>query len=278
MFETDKLLYLELHRTGSTRIASVLQQVVGGQTTTKHRPLSVPTRGKLIMGSVRNPWDWYVSVFAYACMGERSSLYRAASRREIQWPSRHLRSWALRTWPQFRKKPGLWRPLLRDPGDPEAFRAWLKLVFDHRRTCDLGMDYWRYNILRDVGLMTLRYCKLYLKNFTPRIANKAVRDYEALCDYANRNTLAHAFVRTESLSADLVVVLRKAGYELSEAQLNAIRHQLKDRKNASERLSVNEYYDDKTLDLVARRDCFIIERHRYEPTSGNGGSSGRPLR
>tara|TARA_E500000305_G_C3927804_1_gene191334 strand:+ start:65 stop:760 length:696 start_codon:yes stop_codon:yes gene_type:complete len=66
MIATDKFIFIHLFRTGGTTINSSLKGKLLGY----HRPRSLIPREYLhlpVVGNVRNPFDWYVSVY-YHCL------------------------------------------------------------------------------------------------------------------------------------------------------------------------------------------------------------------
>ena len=75
MFVSDKLIYIQLHKTACTHIASLLSNCIGGKIifgeyVGKHNWLQDYNTDRLIIGSIRNPWDWYVSLWAFGCINK----------------------------------------------------------------------------------------------------------------------------------------------------------------------------------------------------------------
>ena len=64
-----KLVYLQMQKTGSTHVTKVLKQNLNGKTRERHEQLEdyEAFRDRPIISSVRNPWDWYVSLWAFGC-------------------------------------------------------------------------------------------------------------------------------------------------------------------------------------------------------------------
>ena len=71
MFVTDKLIYLQMQKTACSHIAAMLAETVGGRKIGLHIPLPrrLHSTDKHVVGSIRNPWDWYVSQWSYGCAG-----------------------------------------------------------------------------------------------------------------------------------------------------------------------------------------------------------------
>src|SRR6185503_14274720 len=78
MFVSDRLIYLQMQKTASTHVARVLAEVVGGEQHQQHIRLRVEPEGRLVAISIRSPWDWYVSLWAYGCRegGGRSGVFQ----------------------------------------------------------------------------------------------------------------------------------------------------------------------------------------------------------
>ena len=70
MFVSKDLVFLELQKTGGSHILRLLSQWVKGEIVGKHNRLNWENAGKFVVGSIRNPWDWYVSLWAYGVGGQ----------------------------------------------------------------------------------------------------------------------------------------------------------------------------------------------------------------
>ena len=71
MFISNKLVYLELHKTGCSHIRRILSIALDGELAGKHNKATKDlfTERRVFVGSVRNPWAWYVSLWGYGCDG-----------------------------------------------------------------------------------------------------------------------------------------------------------------------------------------------------------------
>ena len=77
MYVSQKLVYLQMQKTGSTHVTRVLKHRIKGSQRERHEQLQdyQKFKDRLIVSSVRNPWDWYVSLWAYGCSG-KGGVYR----------------------------------------------------------------------------------------------------------------------------------------------------------------------------------------------------------
>jgi hypothetical protein len=260
MLVCDKLIYLQMQKTACSHIAAILEKTAGGRRMGLHTPL--PRRlwstDKYVVGSIRNPWDWYVSQWSYGCAGRGALFERLTGRRFFRFFEKPVA--------ELKKPVILWRQTYRDYRDPEGFRQWLKLVFDPERSKDLGEGYAQSPLAGYAGLMTYRYTKIFCKNLT-RAERRGLPDLEALKNFDSENNALNFTIRVESIEDDLVEALKRAGYTLDPKKLQAIRSGAASRTNPSRHLPSGQYYDEDTARLVGEKERLIIEKYDYSPPS-----------
>jgi len=280
MFVTDKLIYLQMQKTACTHIASLLSKYVGGQQLEKHSFLRDYETKKFICGSIRNPWNWYVSLWAFGCNGTGSVHGRVIVRDFLKisemlkfklqstygpYISNNLQLGDL--WSHFKneinKPVNLWRESYKDNQSPECFRKWLKLIFDPARTEDFDEGYSESSVSEFVGLMTYRYCNFFLKDFFQTNFFKGIKNVEVLRKFDKNNNILDFVIKVESLENDFIQMLEKFGYSIDEKTKNQIRSGGK--TNVSKHRKTSHYYDEKTIKLVAEKEKFIIEKYNYKP-------------
>ena len=283
MFETDRLLYIDLHKTGCSHIRRVLAATVGGKRVGKHNRPEVFPSDRTIVGSVRNPWDWYVSLWAFGCKGE-GAIHGRTTRRFEAWYyggglAREMAAPAWQAGPavttllrDVTKPVGAWREVYTDPRDPALFRRWLRLVFDPERRFDLGEGFAFASLSRAAGLLTYRYLKLFSRDLAPLFRPDGPATYEALRAFDAEQNALDFVIRTENLEADLVEALARAGYELDAEQTARILDSRGHKTNTSEHRESEYYYDDETVELVRERERLIVEKHGY-PGPGAANAS-----
>ena len=265
LFVTDKLIYLQLQKTGCTHISLLLSKCVGGSQKTKHQILRNYNTGKFIVGSIRNPWKWYVSLWAFGCSG-RGSLRNNLTKRN---PYEILNGFFLgkidKIKNEFEKPIKLWESTYQDYKNPENFRRWLKLLHDPIRRKDIDEGYPEHGICNFAGLMTYRYCRLYHKDFFLRTNRLKLRSYDDLTEFDKTHNLLNFIIRNESLEDDFINALKKAGYELDENKIKFIYDSSEKKTFKSRHFESSYYYDRETIDLIATSEKFIIEKYGYKP-------------
>lgn len=287
MLISDKVVFVELQKTGSTHIKNLLKETVGGKSDGKH---NVPTpellaSGREFLGSVRDPWGWYLSLWSYGCQ-QQGKLYERLTNPK-RWDRVHDKLAQVRQTQKEKIKTlsasrghgnteKKWKPILipdrlgvdraknfyyKDPADAEAFREWLRLVCSPaaRRLVEDGFS--KSPIGKLGGLMTFRYFNLFVPGsdqIPPTInTHKQLRAYEA-----ERVAVKH-IVRQHSLADDLVHALDSCQIVLTDQQRAKI-YEAKPTNKSVRPHPFAHYYDVESIDIVARREKFIIKRFGYD--------------
>lgn len=274
MFVSSKIVFTELHKTGGTHIGNWLNRLIGGEQIGKHNRVPASLQNRFIIGSIRNPWDWYVSLWAYGCSGQGSVRHQSTRRIDLRYCYDELphemgkhylttREWATQLAADWKKPVSAWRATYCDPDDPIAFRTWLKMLLDENRKFDIGEGFGFSPISRSFGLLTYRYMKLFTNLGKVLYSDEQLSTLSGL----TRNWKQYAFVdhiiRNEQLENDLLDGLRRAGVTPSREQENLLISARNNKINKSERRETSHYYDKETIELVSRRETLIIERHSY---------------
>lgn len=267
MFLSEKVIYLELHKTGSTHIRHLLKDLLGGSFVGKHNQAArkLFDGKRVFLGSVRNPWHWYLSLWSYGCE-RKGAIFHAttqpmASFGGLGWDVSILDA-MMRLRRNFTRDPKVWLDLYADIENVDAFKAWLKLIIDPDHLPDLGEGFSACLLSEFAGLMTYRYLKLYCSARGEMKGLSKLDNLEQLRDFERRNCFVSHFIRTEHLESDLFECLDKCGVSLSEEERSEILS--RPRLNKTKRhISAIDYYDLESERLVYERDPIIIEKFGY---------------
>ncbi len=282
VFANDRLVYLQMQKTASTHIARVLSEVVGGKQHQQHIRLREEKRDRVVCASIRNPWAWYVSLWAYGCRkgGGVSGIYHRvtaeppsnfelardsmrALRATRRWPTEQLREGRSIQRRQRATRTDLWRPCYTHPDDVDAFRRWLALVMDPDRSHELLAPFGRTDLRRCQGLMAFRYFWLLTDDRTLLEVPGNVDSIEAVEHYDAKHTVHDDMIRIEHLEEDITRVLARASYDLTSVQTQKLAELCRSKTNESPHLPTASYYDDTSLDLVATREVFLAKKYEY---------------
>ncbi len=268
MFVSDRMVFLELHKTGCTHIRNILHQEIGGELIGKHNQAThdLFTRERKFIGSIRNPWDWYVSLWAYGCDKKGAIFNRATSEselRKIKGRSSFSRIW--RKWfSQEIDEPRKWRDVYNDSANYNAFRDWLKLIhnYHNREILDEGYEYAKLS--KFAGFLTFRYLKIFCCRIGENAKLQEVSSLEEMLAFEKSNCFVDYFIRNEHLESDLFIALEASGCGLADERKHELA--LIPRTNTSSRSQfLSKYYDADSLALVANREQLLIKKFNYQP-------------
>jgi hypothetical protein len=252
MIEYDDFIFLDVYRTGSSHVIELLRNICPGKPIRRLRHASL-TRGrpwgtaggKAVFATVRNPWDWYVSLWAIAADGKTPI-------------GKHM-------FAQLREEE---RSRLYDKSTPKkSFNRWLCMMHDpdllnrtltreHLPQSGLAAvtGIYTYRFLR----VTTRYPRLFLRRPFINSAEGALRYHQVMKAY---DTILH----NETLTEDLIAFVQRHPRSFKPDAETIIRAADARPKNASRRAlsSYRDYYSEANAALVAARDRFFIDAFGY---------------
>lgn len=235
MFIADKLIYIHLQKTGGTRIREVLAQFTDGHSEGRsHGYLDKRPTDKVVVGSIRNPLDWYVSLWAFGCAGKGGVL-----------------SWL--------KDDEEWQAVYSDSSDPVLFQQWLKMVYSLKYVNQMGNGYDKFCLNEQVGLMTWRFAYLYTENISTDSSPDFI-NYDQFRAYLNNYDMTSAFIEAENMAFTMWNALRVAGYDIKYVNLVSPCEQ---KTNQSKHRAIMEYHTPETIELIKDKERYIFERFGY---------------
>ena len=232
MIATRRFLFLHLHKTGGQFVNRVLlrhlpeARAIGYHLPRSAAPLEL--RGLPVIGCVRNPWDWYVSWYAFnLAQPQRNPIFRAVSAdgkldfKHTLVNMLHLGCERLR-----------------------SLRTTISAALPETRAGNLGSGITRMDMLgfedESRGYFTWLWRYMFF--------------------LGTRADSLHA-VRMENLRADLLDALRAVGQPVTAE----LRHAILNNPpiNASARRDYRGYYDAELRALVAARDAELVDTYAY---------------
>jgi len=265
MFASDKIIYLQMQKAGSTHATKVLQRYCDGRADIQHQKLKDHRRhaSKLIVSSVRNPWDWYVSLWGFGCRREGGlrDYIDNLPLRELrtalaEFDFQSVLNFAPRSWSG---RPD-WLSLYSDVNDAANFRSWLKLLLGPEGQ-HIGLEgYAASPVKAAVGFMTYRFLALTTDYSAWMREGRKCRRYSDVIAFAQKHTIVSHVLRAETLNDDLLRLLEAAGVDVSPDDVAEWG-----KHNTTPRRAYAEYFDEETFRLVANRERFIVDRFGYDP-------------
>jgi hypothetical protein len=272
MYVSDRIVFVELQKTGCTHIRNLLKELLGGRFVERHIQAdpSLFVEGRSFFGSVRDPWPWYMSLWAYGCDG-KGDIYD-----NVTTPGIRLRKRGWRLHPiellgevmqsRLNRHAREWRRTMLDVNDAGAFRQWLYMLNDEAYWGDVGEGYWRFPLTRFAGLMTYRYMKLFACKKGENDRMQAITTPEQLVAFERAHCFIDHVIRNERLEADLLAALQDVGIAVPPETIAAWRNRPRT-NTSSKKHGPGYYYDADTEKLVGEREKLIIEKFGYRAPS-----------
>lgn len=264
MFQSDELIYIQLQKTASSHIAKLLAKLFDGQIIGKHNKPSTAqlTTAPYVLGSIRNPWDWYLSLWAFGVGGNGlilEILTQKKSKKAFKnWLKNPISGYkSLMT--TLQKDVELWRRVYTNSEDVSAFRTWLNLIHQTEH-CQILPQVINPNF----GLMTNRYVSLYCSNETELLnISQNISQSKCLQQFDKKSCYVDYFIRQENLEQSLFEAIAPIK-TLSKLEKSYILNTQKT-NTSNKALALTDYYDKSSIDLIYQRDSLIIDKFNYLP-------------
>jgi len=239
-------LFVHLPKCGGTFIETALHaqyknksQIFDTDNLRHYSPaIEYKTKYKII-GNIRNPFSFYVSIWSYAMKCYKH--YMKYEKREIFLPA---------IQDMMNKDSSIARRVFEDPNNIENFREWFQLINTEkfvylkdpiRFSDDIKLPEIKESYLdKGIGLSTWRYIKMY-QHFQFEYLNKINDDY-----------LLDDVIKIESVDED---VKKLFGFEIDYSAVNY---------NKSDHLDYRLYYDQSMIDYVLKTDEYIFKKFNYD--------------
>ncbi len=267
MFVSEKIVFVELQKTGCTHIRDLLHEFVGGNLVGKHNQAGrrLFSDGRVFLGSVRDPWDWHVSLWAFGCQ-RKGTVFGNVTKEGIKFKGRGWRTNPLRAFHELlqsspHRNADEWKRTYRDADDPGAFRDWLRMMHDKASPPDVE-GYAQSPLHRVAGFMTYSYLKTFACKKGEWAGLNAIATPAQLLEYEKGHCFIDHFIRNEHLESDLIGALKSAGVEVRAETESDVMSRPKTNATSRKR-KLDYYYDAESERLVARWDRLIVDKFGY---------------
>ena len=191
MFISKKICFLELEKTGISSIKKFLKDhIKDGEITQPHDYVTENLIKKKLffVGSIRNPYDWYISRWSYGCMMKNDdSMYKNLVNKRLSYSRiKNIKGQYLKKITYLKKQifknREFWSELYSDPYNAKNFQKWLKAILDSDKKKEFAEQYYFSSFNNNLGYMTFRYLIMFTKvhisklncNNTDRQHNKSI--------------------------------------------------------------------------------------------------------
>src|SRR5450432_3433162 len=129
MCQCDQLTYIQMQKTGCTHIATLLSNLFHGRQIGKHNAATEDQilSNKYFISSIRNPWEWYLSLWTFGVQGNGALRHRLTKRhfsRCLKSAINHPKTAHVSLFHELSKSVDLWRSVYDRSDNVESFRRW----------------------------------------------------------------------------------------------------------------------------------------------------------
>ena len=246
MICTPKFSFIHLHKTGGQSINELLlTQIPEAKEIGYHLPVAhLPSEARSlpVIGVIRNPWDWYVSWYAFNNLrGVKNPLFNIVSRGKQADFKETIEN--LLRYPEINAQNEIFK---------HSHRALLPESFENDGGAGFTKDCVDFFKSNDKGYYSLLVERMF----------------------GERSNILK-LLRFEHLDTEFKNVMSELRVPEADEILAALNQQ--PRKNSSARGHYAHYYDNELRDLVAEKEYAIIHRFGYEFEAPPQNSAAPPL-
>jgi hypothetical protein len=261
----ENFVFLELQKTGSTYARYVLKRTPHSfEVGKKHNIFDHLNRNEQIffksavkVGSIRNPFEFYVSLYGFSC-SRRGGLYTFATKRpDVLNIHKPLNIFKLTA--NFIKFHSRWLKVLSDVNSIDNFKEFLSLILYENPTVT-GAHFGLSNSHNYLGYLSHNYLRTFSYDFI-----RKVRDYGEYIDFLNhdsQNNFIDVMLRNESMKHDLLDNSERIGID-KKFMLNAIVSRPTRSNTSSKHLAYQDYYDQESIQWVMDREKLLLDKYNY---------------
>jgi hypothetical protein len=266
MIVTDKFVFIHLHKSGGTFVNEVIQRLfpcsqhIGYHYTLRMLPSEYSHLP--ILGVVRNPWDFYVSYYAF-----QKSLIAQSEAKLATLSSEEVESLANNNI-DSRNGIDILFELLSDNGNLDFTETTTNLL--NLSHCGQKFDHILEMMPRELGRRTkfsphqrLGFRGMNLtRDDLATMRDTGIGLYGFLFKHMYGKGEGIYFAQRKTLRQDIITFLTSIGIELNEQETEYILNAKP--KNSSQRDRYPEYYTPALKNLVRDRDAFIIDKFNFQ--------------
>ena len=268
MYLTKDFCYLEMMRSGTTHVHKLFKKFIPeGKQIGHHSPpeQNILDSNRKFVGSIRNPWSWYLSVWSFGCENGGHLHYRLTEKKiyfdQLGFMLKpYLVPYVF--FQQFFKPLQKWRLLFSDSDNSKNFREFLKLIYSNKRIFDLGDGYAFSPIHKFAGLMTFYYVQLHSSR-SKVLFTKQVNSYEKLKNFDKSFNILDYTIKSENLENDFFDFLEKIKLRIDKNKKDHVKKLDKSSKSLRKN-NLDYYYNDECIELVQEKEKLIIDKYNYK--------------
>ena len=258
----------EMPKTGTTFLRNYFAQYKNIERTIHHETINQNKRYNLLnfknrIGIIRNPYEWYLSVWKWSCKKKRGSPFysdlvsiRLKLKRLIL--NRRLYQYIFSQITKDRKN---LKKLFEDVNSKKNFNKFLDIMLNYKNRQIIGSSY-SFVPFKNLGYMTYIFFSqnVLRKNYNTLYNSKY--SLEEVLNYNNSKLYTNIFFKTENLNYNLATFLKTNNIEIKSFNIL-------DNNTTSKILKRNfkNFFSYKNILLIEKKEHYIFKKFKYKKLS-----------
>tara|TARA_B100000575_G_C23123690_1_gene650658 strand:+ start:1103 stop:1918 length:816 start_codon:yes stop_codon:yes gene_type:complete len=258
----------EMPKTGTTFLRNYFKQYKNVKITNHHDTLDQNhlfklSKKKYKIGTIRNPYLWYFSLWKWSCKKKKlSPIFSDLTSKRIKIKrlkiNKNLFKYILG---QLFKNRNEISNIFSDINSKNNFNKFLEIIlkFEHRSL--IGSDY-SFISHKNLGFMTYNFLVHNVpKNYYKNLYNNRTT-FSSILKNLNKKLELNYFFKTENLNRDLKLFLKKNNMKIKK--LNKLE---KNSTASSAKFNLKNLITKKNLKLIEKKESYLFKKFNYKKIS-----------
>ena len=260
----------EMPKTGTTFLRSYFKQYKEVELTNHHETLNQNKRYNLLkfrnkIGIIRNPYDWYLSMWKWSCKNKRGSpIYSDLTSVRLKLKRLRISKRLIEYIKvQIVKDRNSLKKLFLDVNSKKNFNKFLDIMLSFKNRYLIGSEY-SFVPHRNLGYMTyIFFCQNLLRS-DYNIMYLSKYSLSKILDHNNKKLYTNIFFKTENLNKSLKYFLKKNKIKVKKF------NNLEDNSTSKNfRSNYKYFFSKKNILLIEKKEDFIFQKFKYKKLSRN---------
>tara|TARA_B100001057_G_scaffold487007_1_gene569066 strand:- start:144 stop:956 length:813 start_codon:yes stop_codon:yes gene_type:complete len=258
----------EMPKTGTTFLRSYFAQYKNIELTIHHETLNQNKRYNLLnlknrIGVIRNPYEWYLSLWKWSCKEKRGSLIYSdlvSIRLKLKRLILNERIFGY-IFNQIIKDRKQLKALFRDVNSKKNFNKFLNLMLNFKKRNLIGSEY-SFVPFEDLGYMTYIFFSQNMLRKNYNIMYDSKHKLKEVLKKNNSKLYTNIFFKTEKLNHNLKKFLKNNKIKIKNfSKLN---------NNSTSKIlnkNIKDFFSKKNILLIEKKENYIFKKFNYKKLS-----------
>jgi len=258
----------EMPKTGTTFLRSYFKQYKEVELTNHHETLNQNKRYSILkfrnrIGIVRNPYDWYLSMWKWSCKKKKGSpIYSDLTSIRLKFKRLRISKRLIKyVKAQVLKDRNSLKKLFLDVNSKKNFNKFLDIMLNFKNRYLIGSEY-SFVPHKNLGYMTyIFFCQNLLRNDYNIMYNPEYSLIKIL-DQNNKKLYTNIFFKTENLNKSLKNFLLK-----NKIKIKKFKNLENNSTSKNLKFDYKYFFSIKNILLIEKKEDFIFKKFKYKKLS-----------